>query len=73
MKCHVCGADLDRIITDLPFKITNKSIIIVKDLPVMQCRKCGEYLIEDSVMVRVDEILMGSDAKAELEIISFAA
>jgi YgiT-type zinc finger domain-containing protein len=73
MKCHICGSDMKSIVTNLPFKVNETSIVILKDLPVIQCKKCSEYLIEDSVMSRVDEILEKVDTLAELEVIKFAA
>ena len=73
MTCHLCGGHMNKAITDLPFKISETSIIIIKDLPVLQCADCREYLIEDSVMEKVDKILDKADKTAELEIVSFAA
>jgi len=72
MNCNKCGDKLERIITDLPFKIENGGIIIIKELPVLQCPNCNEYLIEDSVMKKVDEILEHTDKTAEVEILSYA-
>jgi hypothetical protein len=40
---------------------------------VLQCGNCTEYLIEDSVMRRVDEILAAVAGAAELEVIRYAA
>ena len=73
MKCRVCGSSLRTINTDLPFKINDKSIVIFKGLPVLQCRSCAEYLIEDPVMGRIEELLSKVDKSTELEIIQFAA
>ena len=73
MRCTVCGGDLTAMRTDLPFKVREKSIVILKNLPVMQCGNCPEYLIEDAVLGRVDEILARVDAGAEIEIIPYAA
>jgi YgiT-type zinc finger domain-containing protein len=73
MKCHVCGATLQPIVTDLPFKLAERAIVIVKDLPVLQCEGCSEYLLEDATLARVDELLAHADSSAELEIIHFAA
>lgn len=56
-----------------PFKVTDRSIVIVKELPVLQCQSCAEHLIEDTVMDRVEELLSSVDRAAELEIIRFAA
>jgi YgiT-type zinc finger domain-containing protein len=73
MKCRMCGTQMNSIITDLPFKTTDTTIIIIKELPVLQCTNCPEYLLEDAVMARVDQILAGINASAELEIVRFAA
>ena len=73
MKCQVCGSDMQPLITDFPFKVGEKSIVIIKDLPVLQCENCREYLIEDPVMERGEEILERTDGNTELEIVRFAA
>ena len=73
MKCHVCGSKLEPLITDLPFKVSETTIVILKGLPLLQCNNCTEYLLNDSVMGRVEEILKRVDSAAELEIIRYAA
>ena len=73
MNCHVCGASLKPVVTDLPFKVNETAIVIIKGLPAMQCENCQEYLIEDPVMERVEVILHKTGATVELEVVSFAA
>ena len=73
MRCGVCGAEMTATKTDLPFKVRDAGIVILKGLPVLQCGHCPEYLIEDAVLAHVDEILQGVDAAKELEIVSYAA
>ncbi|MBI1954999.1 MAG: YgiT-type zinc finger protein [Acidobacteria bacterium] len=73
MKCAVCGAEMRSVRSDLPFKTTEQTIVILKGLPVLQCANCSQYLIEDAVLGRVDEILATVDGAAELEIIRYAA
>ena len=73
MRCHLCGSTLESLNTDLPFKIGDSTIVIFKGLPVLQCDNCGEYLIEDKVMERVEAILNKVSEDAELEIIRYAA
>lgn len=72
ISCHNCGGKLDNIITNLPFKIKNDSIVIIKDLPLLQCQNCFEYIIEDKIMEKVDKILNKIDETAELEVLSYA-
>ena len=73
MQCHVCGAKMEAVVTTLPFKVHDRTIIIVKGVPVQQCTNCSEYLLEDAVMAQVDRILTQAHAAAELEVIEFAA
>jgi len=73
MRCTVCGGELRTTKTDLPFKVSDTAIVILKSLPVVQCVKCPEYLIDDAVLRRVDEILARVDGGTELEIIRYAA
>ena len=73
MKCEVCGAALTAIKTDLPFKVRESGIVVFKGLPVLQCTNCPQYLLEDGVLARVDQILGRVDGGIELEIIRYAA
>jgi YgiT-type zinc finger domain-containing protein len=73
MRCRICGGLLESRITDLPFKIGDCSIVILRSLPVLQCRHCGDTELEDSMMSRVDQLLAAVDGSAELEVIRYAA
>lgn len=73
MKCHVCGSRMQSINTDLPFKVNDTTIIIMKDLPVIQCDGCSEYLLDDPVLKRVDAIIENAETEVELKIIRYAA
>jgi YgiT-type zinc finger domain-containing protein len=61
------------IVTDLPFKVSRKTIVILKELPVLQCERCSEYMLEDRVLERVDVMIANVDEDAELKILKFAA
>jgi YgiT-type zinc finger domain-containing protein len=64
---------MEPIITDLPFKVSETTIVVIKALPVLQCPNCAEYLLEDTVMAAVERILASRDDAAELEVVRFAA
>jgi YgiT-type zinc finger domain-containing protein len=73
MRCRICGGLLESRITDLPFRIGDSSIVILKSLPVLQCQQCSDTELEQATMSRVDRILAAVDGSAELEVIRFAA
>lgn len=73
MKCRVCGASMRASVTDLPFKLSDRSIVVIKGLPVLLCENCTEYALEDRVMVTVDHILDGADDASELRVVKYAA
>lgn len=70
--CHICGSIFQSIITSMPIKLNNFSIVIIKELPVLQCENCNEFIIEDEIMKKVDCILEKIDSSAEFEILSYA-
>jgi YgiT-type zinc finger domain-containing protein len=73
VNCTVCGSRMKKKVSDLPFKTSEHTIVVLKGIPLWQCEVCAEYLLEDDVMRRVDEILAGVGAAAELEVIRYAA
>ncbi len=73
MKCHVCGSTMKSMITDLPFKLTEVSFVVLKKVPVLQCDGCREYLLDDPVLERVEKSLENADVAAEIEVLRHAA
>jgi YgiT-type zinc finger domain-containing protein len=73
MRCRICGGLLEPRVTDLPFKISDSSIVILRSLPVLQCRQCGDAELEQVTMSRVDQLLAAVEGSAELKVIRYAA
>lgn len=73
MKCHVCGGRLISTISDLPFRISSTTIVVVKRLPIQECTNCTEFSIEDSVMQVIESMLEQTDETTELAVIPYAA
>lgn len=57
MKCRVCGGNMEPQVTDMPFKLSNRAIVILKDITVFQCGNFREYVIEDPIMEKVEVLL----------------
>jgi YgiT-type zinc finger domain-containing protein len=64
---------MESIRTDLPFKLEDHRIIVVKDVPVEQCIFCGEYELTDTVMEQLEILFDSMDESSELEVRRFAA
>ena len=73
MKCHVCGGTMTPVRSDMPFKLDQTRIVIIRDLPVFQCSQCDEHLFEDAVMQKIEATLKKADSGAELEVVRYAA
>ena len=73
MKCRVCGALMRAVTTDLPFKVSEHSIVVIKSLPVLLCENCTEYALEDPVMGTIEQILGTVEDNAELSVVKYAA
>ena len=73
MTCRTCGAEMTQRVTDLPFKVGERNIVIVKELPVFQCPQCSEYVLADEVMAGVERMLQSVNKATELEVVRYAA
>jgi YgiT-type zinc finger domain-containing protein len=73
MQCTVCGATLRSTTSDLPFKVREHTIVILKNLPVLECPNCVQYLIADREVSRVEQMLAQVNGAAELEILRYVA
>ena len=73
MKCHVCGERMVPTISDLPFRLGPTTIVVLKQLPVLECVNCSEISIEDPVMGKIEGLLKQTDDSTELAVIPYAA
>jgi YgiT-type zinc finger domain-containing protein len=73
MKCHVCGTPMKPVVTDLPFRIDRLVVIILRELPLLECGKCSAYALEEMVMERVHEIVQSLASPCHLDGVRYAA
>lgn len=73
MKCHVCGVPMRRVVTDLPFRFNRSVMIILRNLPLLECSECSAYALEDKVMERVHEIVERLNSPSHLENVLYSA
>jgi len=65
--CNACFSD-DKINTHTTFTVEyNSCIIVIKNVPCMECPRCGEITFSDEVSAKI-ETLVGSAKKIMQEI-----
>ena len=56
MNCYLCKGELKPSTTS-HFVDLKKCMIIVKNVPCWECEKCGEIVLDDEVVQRLDTII----------------
>jgi YgiT-type zinc finger domain-containing protein len=62
-----------RVVTDLPFRVNRSVMIILRNLPLVECSECGAYILEEKVMERVHEIVGRLRSPSHLEAVLYSA
>ena len=75
VTCHRCGGLMsEEKATDHPFRLDVPKILVIRDTPAQICGQCGEILLSNAVMGRVDEVIDKiRDRETELEVVRYAA
>jgi YgiT-type zinc finger domain-containing protein len=60
-------------ISDLPFKVSATTIVVLRSLPVWECTQCHDTEFEHETLRNIEAILAKVDPGAELEVIRYAA
>lgn len=71
MTCFYCKGDMKESTTTHVVNLKN-CIIIVKNVPCLECTQCGEKYYCDEVAERLDIIVMAArDAATEVAIVNY--
>lgn len=58
MRCPLCKGEMAKKgRTNLPYELSDESIIIVKNVPAIICSQCGDVFIEADILSKVEKIL----------------
>jgi YgiT-type zinc finger domain-containing protein len=72
MACYFCKGDLHESTTVFTVQ-SGDGVIVIKNVPCLECAQCGETVISDEVMMRLEELI--AEAKKllqEVAVIDFA-
>lgn len=57
MKCPLCKGKMVKSKTNLPYEMEEDHMVVVKDVPALVCRQCGDSFIEIDVLRVVERIV----------------
>ena len=73
MTCFFCKGDMIES-TTTHFVDLKKCIVIVKNVPCLECTKCGETVYTDEVASRLDDIVKTvSNLMTEIAVIEYSS
>ena len=73
MNCFFCKGDMIES-TTTHFVDLKKRIVIVKNVPCLECTKCGETVYTDEVASRLDDIVKTvSNLMTEIAVIEYSS
>ena len=71
MNCHFCKGSM-KPSTTTHFVDLKKCMIIVKNVPCWECAHCGEILLDDEVVARLDSIIKKvSELVTEIAVVEY--
>lgn len=71
MTCFFCKGDMEKSFTTHMAELSH-CILIVKNVPCMKCRQCGEVAFSGSVARKLEEILKKyRDLMTEVAIVNY--
>jgi YgiT-type zinc finger domain-containing protein len=73
MKCHLCGTQMKPVVADLPFRVNRSVMIIIRELPLLECGECSAYALQDVVMERVHAMVQGLTPPSHLDGVRYTA
>ena len=57
MKCPLCKGLMEKSKTNLPYEIGEEYMVIVKDVPALVCKQCGEPFVGIEALRVVEKIV----------------
>ena len=72
MNCFFCKGEMKRS-TTTHFVDLKKCMVIVKNVPCWECPKCGEIVLDDDVVKRLDDIVRRvSEFMTEIAVVEYS-
>lgn len=57
MRCPLCKGEMVKGKTNLPYELGEEKLVVVKDVPALVCKQCGDAFIEIDITRKVERIV----------------
>ncbi len=57
MLCPLCKGTMEKGAANLPYRLSDKQLVVLVDVPALVCEQCGDEYIEIAVVRKVEKIL----------------
>lgn len=57
MLCPLCKGHMEKSVANLPYRLSEKKLVVLVDVPALVCEQCGDEYIEIDVVRNVEKVL----------------
>lgn len=57
MLCPLCKGNMEKGAANLPYRLSDKQLVVLIDVPALVCEQCGDEYIEIAVVRKTEKIL----------------
>ena len=73
MICVMCKGEMTPGKVNFPVDL-EENFILIKEVPALVCKQCGEHFLDDATAKRIEEIVeTARSSNVEIEVLRFAA
>lgn len=57
MLCPLCKGNMEKGAANLPYRLSDKQLVVLTDVPALVCEQCGDEYIEIAVVRKTEQML----------------
>ncbi len=57
MLCPLCKGTMAKGVVNLPYRLSEKKLVVLVDVPALVCEQCGDEYVEIDVVRRTEKLL----------------
>lgn len=57
MLCPLCKGAMEKGVANLPYRLSDKQLVVLVDVPALVCEQCGDEYIEIAVVRKIEKML----------------